>query len=125
MAGLISDRVLDEGLNILNSECDMLTLVSQAPTTYTEARVTYQIATKSSPVVSTAADRAGGGREVTVSAINSGLGVNNNGVAGYWALIDTVNSRLLAYGEINDPIILTTSDSVTLNEFTIGIPDPS
>lgn len=125
MASFIGDRIFDEGLNSFNAECDLLTLVTTVPTNYTEARTTYQIATKSAPTISTATDKSGGGREVTVSAITSGGIVNANGTASHWTLLDTANSRLLAYGELDSLLILTTAYSFTLTEFTIGIPDPA
>ena len=121
----IADKIFDDGLNTFNSDCDMLTLCSTEPTTYTEARTTYEIGNKTNPTISTAADRAGGGREVTVSAITTGTIVNNDGSALYYALLDTTTSTLLAVGNLDDPINLTTSDTFTLTEFTIGIPDIS
>ena len=120
----IGDRIFDEGLNIFNSECDRLTLCTTEPTTYTEAATTYKIAHFASPTISTAADRTGGGREVTISAITGGT-VTSNGSAFFYALIDTANSRLLAVGDLDNPMILTTADSFDLSAFTIGIPDPA
>lgn len=77
----IGDKIFDEGLNTFNSDCNMLTLCTTEPTTYTEARTTYQIATKTSPTISVASDRVGGGREVTISAITTGGLVNSDGGA--------------------------------------------
>ena len=121
----IGDRVFDNGLGVLNSECNMLTLCTQEPTTYTEARTTYKIADKISPTIATPSDRIGGGREAIIAAITTGGQVTSNGTATHFALIDTANNRLLVVGSLSSSIVLVTSDNFTLDEFTVGIPDPA
>jgi len=120
----LADRVYDSGLGILNSEANRLDICSQEPTTYTEATSTYTLGNKVSPTVSSPADRPGGGREVTVSAISDGS-VTATGTATHFALVDTNNSRLLATGALDSSESVTNGNTFTLTEFTIGIPDPA
>jgi hypothetical protein len=65
----LADRVLDNGLTVLDTEVDKLVVCSQEPTTFTGANVTYKLGEKDTPTISAPADKSGGGREVTVSAI--------------------------------------------------------
>ena len=121
----IGDRVFDLGLEVLNTECNLLTLCTQEPTTYTEARTTYKIAENLNPSIDPPSDRAGGGRESVIIAVALGGQVTANGTATHFSLVDTANNRLLVVGELASSIVLTTSDSFTLDEFTVGIPDPA
>ena len=120
----LADRVFDSGLGILNSEVNRLDICSQEPATYTEATSTYSLGNKVSPTVSSPTDRSGGGREVTVSAINDGS-VTATGTATHFALVDTNNSRLLVTGALDSSESVTNGNTFTLTEFTIGIPDPT
>ena len=120
----LADRVYDSGLGILNSEVNRLDICSQEPATYTEATSTYSLGNKTSPTVSSPADRSGGGREVTVSAISDGS-VTATGTATHFALVDTNNSRLLVTGALDSSESVTNGNTFTLTEFTIGIPDPA
>ena len=120
----LNDKVLDEGLDILDIDADELHICSQEPTDYTEAQTTYTLGNKASPAVGAPADRAGGGREVTVSAISDGS-VTGTGTASHWALVDTVNTLLLATEELSTPQGVTSGNTFTLTEFDIGIPDPA
>ena len=121
----IGDRVFDFGLEVLTTECNLLTLCTQEPTTYTEARTTYKIAENLNPSIDPPSDRAGGGREAVIIAVALGGQVTANGTATHFALVDTATNRLLVVGELASSIVLTTSDSFTLDEFTVGIPDPA
>ena len=121
----IGDRVFDFGLQVLGTECNMLTLCTQEPTTYTEARTTYKIADKTTPTITLPSDRVGGGRESVIEAITTGGQVTTNGTATHYALIDTATNRLLATNSLSSSIALTTTDNFTLTEFTVSIPDPA
>lgn len=120
----LADRVFDSGLGILNSEVNRLDICSQEPTTYTEATSTYTLGNKTSPTVSSPADRSGGGREVTVSAISDGS-VTATGTATHFALVDTNNSRLLVAGALDSSESVTNGNTFTLTSFKVGIPDPA
>lgn len=120
----LGDRVLDNGLSALDTEADKLFITSAEATTYTQAATTYALGVKNAPTVSAPADRTGGGREVTVSAITDGS-VTGNGTATHYALVDSANSRLLAAGALSSAQAVTAGNTFTLTSFKIGIPDPA
>lgn len=120
----LADRVFDDGLGVFNAEATRLDICSQEPTDYTEATSTYTLGNKAGISVSTPADRAGGGREVTASAIADGS-VTGTDTATHYAISDTNNLRLLATGSLSNPQAVTSGNTFTLTEFTIGIPDPA
>lgn len=120
----LNDRVFDSGLSALDTEADELHICSAEPTDYTEATSTYSLGSKATPTVSAPADRTGGGRLVTVSAIADGS-VDGDGDASHYALVDTANTRLLATEALSSTVTVANGDTFTLTEFTIGIPDPT
>ncbi|TXH53488.1 MAG: hypothetical protein E6Q97_13160 [Desulfurellales bacterium] len=124
MAAYLNDRVFDNGLTVLDTEADKLYITSSQATTYTEAITTYALGVKNTPTVSAPADRSGGGREVTVSAITDGS-VTGNGTAGFYAMVDSANTRLLAAGPLDTTQGVTSGNTFTLTSFKIGIPDPA
>jgi hypothetical protein len=117
----INDRVLDNGLTVLDTEADKLTICNAEPTTFTEANVTYLLGAKTSPTVGAPSARAPSGRQVTVSAITDGA-ISASGTASHWALVDTGNSRLLAAGSLSGSQSVTSGNTFTLAAFDIGIP---
>jgi len=124
MAAILHDRVFDNGLTVLDTEADKLYITSSQATTYTEAITTYALGAKNTPTVSAPADRTGGGREVTVSAISDGS-VTGTGTAGFYALVDSSNSRLLASNALDTTQSVTSGNTFTLTSFKIGFPDPA
>jgi len=124
MAAFLGDRVFDNGLTTLDTEASHLYINSTQATTYTEAITTYALGVKATPTVSAPADRTGGGREVTVSAITDGS-VTGTGTAGFYSLVDSSNSRLLAAGPLSATQAVTSGNTFTLTSFKIGIPDPA
>lgn len=120
----LNDRVLDNGLSALTSEVNKLTVCSQEPATYTEANATYALGAKTSPTVGSPGARTPSGRKVTVSAITDGA-VSATGTATHWAVVDTVNSRLLAAGALAASQAVTNGNTFTLAAFDIGIPGPA
>lgn len=124
MAAYLNDRVYDNGLTVLDTEASHLYITSAQAATYTEAITTYALGSKATPTVSAPGARAGGGREVTVSAITDGS-VTGNGTAGYYALVDSANTRLLAAGALSASQSVTSGNTFTLTSFKIGIPDPA
>jgi hypothetical protein len=124
MADYLHDDVFDSGLSVLDTLVENLYICSTLPTTFAEASSTYKLGTKATPTVSAPADRSGGGREVTISAITDGT-VSATGTAGYYALTDDSESKLLAQGDLASTQSVTSGNTFTLTEFTIGIPDPA
>lgn len=120
----LNDRVFDNGLTILDTEANKILITSQEATTYTEANSTYALGNSTSLSIGAPQDRTGGGREVVVAAVSDGS-VTGNGTATHYAIVDTVNSRLLATGGLTTSQVVTTGNTFSLGSFTIGIPDPA
>jgi hypothetical protein len=120
----IADRVLDEGLSILDLEANRVDVCSQEPTTYAEATSTYTLGNSTSVTISAPADRTGGGRKVTMSAISDGS-VTGTGTATHYAIVDTSNSRLLVTGSLTASQSVTSGNTFSLEALDVGIPDPS
>ncbi len=120
----LNDRVFDNGLSVLDTEANALHICSSLPSTFSAATTSASLGSKSGPSVSAPADRSGGGREVTVAAITDG-NVTGIGTASHYALVDTVNSRLLAAGALQSSQAVTAGNTFSLGSFTIGIPDPA
>jgi len=120
----LNDRVFDNGLTVLDTEANAIHITSQEATDYTDATSTSTLGNSTSLSIGAPADRSGGGREVTVAAITDGS-VTGTGTASHYAIVDTVNSRLLATGSLSASQAVTSGNSFTLASFTIGIPDPA
>ena len=119
----LNDRVLDNGLTVLDTEANKIVITSQAATTYTEANATYALGNSTSLSIAAPTDRAGGGREVVVAAITDGS-VTSTGTASHYAIIDTANTRLLAVSTLAVSQAVTSGNTFTLSSVSIGIPDP-
>jgi len=120
----LNDRVLDNGLTVLDTEASHLYVTSQEAATYAGASSTYALGVKATPTVSAPAARTPNGRKVTVSAITDGT-VSATGTATHYALVDSTNSRLLATGSLSASQALTSGNTFTLTSFDIGIPAPA
>ncbi len=120
----LNDRVFDNGLAILDTEANSIHVTSQEATTYADATSTSTLGNSSSLAIGSPADRSGGGREVTVSAISDGS-ITATGTATHYAVVDTTNSRLLATGSLSASQSVTSGNTFTLASFTVGIPDPA
>ena len=124
MAAYLHDRVYDNGLTVLDTEADNLYITSTQAATYAEATSTYALGVKATPTVGSPAAKSGGGREVTISAITDGT-VTATGTAGFYALVDSGNTRLLAAGALGASQSVTNGNVFTLTSFKIGIPSPA
>ena len=120
----LNDRVFDNGLTVLDTEANKILITSAEATTYTEANATYALGNSTSLSIGAPADRSGGGREVVVAAITDGA-VTGTGTATHYAIVDTVNSRLLATGSLSVSQAVTSGNTFTLSSVSIGIPDPA
>ena len=120
----LNDRVFDNGLTVLDTEANKILITSAEPATYTEANATYALGDSTSLSIGAPQDRSGGGREVVVAAITDGS-VTATGTATHYAIVDTVNSRLLAAGSLAASQVVTSGNTFTLTSVAIGIPDPA
>lgn len=120
----LDNRVFDNGLTVLETEANKLLITSQEASSFTEANVTYALGNTTSLSVAAPSDRAGGGREVVAAVISDGS-VTGNGTATHYAVVDTVNTRLLATGSLTTSQVVSSGNTFSLGSFTIGIPDPA
>ena len=120
----LNDRVFDNGLTVLDTEANRIDITSQEATSYAEATSTYTLGNSTSLSIGAPQDRSGGGREVVVAAITDGS-VSGTGTATHYAIVDTVNSRLLATGSLTASQSVTSGNTFTLSSVAIGIPDPA
>jgi hypothetical protein len=119
----LDNRVFDNGLTVLDTEANVIHVTSAQATSFANvAAVTLGNSTSLS--IGAPQDRAGGGREVVVAAITDG-DITGTGTATHYAIVDTVNSRLLATGSLTASQSVTTGNTFTLSSVSIGIPDPA
>ena len=121
----LTDVVLDGALNVLTSNGDRIDLCSSEPTTY-GGIASVSLGNFTSLSIGSAADRSGGGREVTVAAITSASAgsITATGTATHYA-ISNGSDALYATGTLSASQSVTTGNTFTLAAFTIGIPDPA
>lgn len=120
----LNDRVFDNGLTVLDTEANAIHITSSEATDYTDATSTSTLGNSTSLSIGAPQDRSGGGREVVVAAITDGS-VTGTGTATHYAIVDTVNSRLLATGSLTASQAVTSGNTFTLSSVAIGIPDPA
>jgi hypothetical protein len=120
----LGNRVFDNGLTVLDTEANKLLITSQEASTFAEANSTYALGNTTTLSIAAPSDRSGGGREVVAAAISDGS-VTGNGTATHYAVVDTVNSRLLATGSLTTSQSVASGNTFSLGSFTIGIPDPA
>ena len=120
----LGDRVFDNGLTVLDTEANKITVTSQEASTFAEANATYALGNSTSLSINAPANRTGGGRKVTVAAITDGS-ITATGTATHYAIVDTANSRLLATAALTASQSVTNGNTFTLATFDIGIPDPA
>tara|TARA_B110000902_G_scaffold70240_1_gene83206 strand:- start:530 stop:904 length:375 start_codon:yes stop_codon:yes gene_type:complete len=123
MVAFLDNSVFDSGLTTLDNDANKIVITSQQAATFAEANVTYLLGNSTSLSIGAPADRAGGGREVTVAAITDGA-VGTTGTASHYAILDTTGSVLLAANSLTNGQSVTSGNTFTLGSFTIGIPDP-
>lgn len=118
----LNDRVLDNGLTVLDTEVNRMDICSAEPATYTEATSTYTKGNKTSPSVGAPADASPNGRKVTVAAITDGS-VTATDTVTHYGLSDTGNSRLLAANSLASSQGVTNGNTWASAAFDIRIPD--
>ena len=119
----LADRIMDNGLSVLDTEANALHLTSQEATTYAEATATYTLGNATSISISAPSDRASGGRKETLSAITNGT-LTSSGTATHYAIVDTVNSRLLATDSLSSSQAVISGNNFALSTMDIEFTDP-
>jgi hypothetical protein len=123
----INDRVLDNGLTVLDTEADREYICSQEPATYLAASSTYALGNKSGSagsIFGSPAARSPSGRKVSSAAITDGT-VTTNGTASHHGAVDSSNSRLLVAGPLSASKAVVTDYPFSLASYDVGIPGPA
>lgn len=126
MPAYLNDRVLDNGLTVLDTEANEIWICSGTiPTTYAAAN-TAKLGTKALAAAGIGAPAAGtpDGRQVTIAAFTDGA-VATGGSAAVYAIVDTVNSRLLGANTLASAQTVTAGNTFSLPAFTVRIPAPT
>jgi hypothetical protein len=123
---MLNDRVYDFGLNVLDTEANALHICNLEPSTYASATGANSLGSKALAAGGIGAPGAGSpnGRKVTVASISDGS-ITVSGTASHYAIVDTVNSRLLAAGPLAANQAVTSGNPFTLAAFDIRIPAPA
>jgi hypothetical protein len=119
----LNDRVFDNGLTVLSTEANVIHITSAEASDFSNV-ATVTLGNSTSLSIANPTDRSGGGREVIVAAITDGS-VTGTGTATHYAIVDTVNSRLLATATLTASQAVTSGNTFTLSSVAIGIPDPA
>ncbi len=125
MANVVGDYALDNGLNAIHTNADKIYLCSQDPLSFADATVNYALGNYSFGVGLVFGGPAAGtpnGRQITSNPITNGS-ITANGTAAKWAVVDSVNSRLLANGSLAAPQTVTAGNTFTLAAFNIRYPN--
>lgn len=121
----VGDRVLDLGLNVLDTEATHIYInYTSEATTHTEASSTKACGNKNfgaGAVTGAPAAGSPNGRKVTTAAVTDGS-VTATQTAGWWAITDNANTRLLATGTLAASQAVTSGNTFTLAAFDIRLP---
>lgn len=116
----LNDRVLDNGLTVLDTEATTIHICSAEPTTFGTLN-SLGNKTLGAGGIGAPSARSPSGRRVTVAAFTDGT-VTATGTANSWAIVDNTNSRLLATGTLSSSQAVTNGNTFSLASFDIGIP---
>jgi hypothetical protein len=121
----LNPRVLDLGLNVLDTEATHVYICSSEPSTFAQATSTLALGNKSGISIGAPADSsAPAGRKVTVAAITGG-NVTASGTASHYAVVDATNSRLLAANNLQSSQGVTNGNTFSLGAFDVTLPNPA
>lgn len=117
---LLGDHVYDNGLSVLDTQANALYICSSEPTDYA-GLAAITLGSKTGLSVSAPFAAVPDGRAVAVASFSDG-NVLASGDAAYVAVVDTVNSRLLAVGPLDTVTPVTIGNTFSLASFDIVIP---
>lgn len=124
----LNDRVLDFGLNVLDTEADRFDICSAEPATYTAATSTNTLGNKdhgaSGSAFGSPVNGDTSGRKVASTAVTDGS-VTGTGTASHWAVSEVGNTRLLAAQTLSSSQAVTSGNTWAMASLDIELPDPS
>ncbi len=118
---LLNDRVMDNGLTVLDTEANRLHLCTSEPTTFAGAATASLGNFTLAAGDITLGAGSPNGRQANVLAL-SGANATATGTASHYAITDTVNSRLLATSSLSATQSITSGNPITTTAFNIRIP---
>jgi len=125
MANVVGDYALDNGLNAIKNLADKIYICTNDPANFTDAVSTYALGNKNFGAGGAFGAPGVGspnGRVVASTQITDGS-VTATGTAAKWAVVDSVNSRLLANGSLAATQAVTAGNTFTLASFNIRLPN--
>jgi hypothetical protein len=120
----VDSRVLDLGLNVLDTESTHLYLDSSEPATYTAASSTNALGNNNfgaGAVFGAPSAGAPNGRQVASAAVASGS-ITATGTAANWAATDNTNSRLNATGALAASQAVTSGNTWQMATLSVKLP---
>jgi hypothetical protein len=123
MANVVGDYVLDNGLTVIDTLADVIHIVSADPANYAGVAAVSLGNKAFAPGAASGSPAAGSpnGRKISTTAFTDG-DVTGDGTATGWAIVDSVNARLLANGDLDAPEVVTTGNTFGLPSFDITLP---
>lgn len=115
-----NDYVLDNGLAVLVADADEIHLCDSVPADFTEATTTKSLANYPAVPNAIAAYSGGPGRQVEFDA-DAAVVPTASGTCTHYAVVDTVNSRLLGVNTCTPNQALVISVSVGVPAFAMFI----
>jgi hypothetical protein len=126
MPGTLESRILDFGLNEMDTLATHIVICAAEPTVYSLASINaanslgYK-AFAAGGAFGAPSDHSVNGRFVASTAISDGT-IVTTGTAAWWAAIDSTNNRLHAHQSLSATQAVTSGNTFTLSSFTIRIP---
>jgi hypothetical protein len=124
MPGKCNAWVLNNGLVALQQQATHIYICSQEPTDYPTATSTYALGNKNfgtGLALTGPTTRTPNGSKVTTVAVTDGA-VTGTGNAARWAIVDSVNLRLLVDNDLAATQGVTAGNVFSLPAFDFGIP---
>lgn len=122
MVASLEQRVLDFGLNVLDTETSFISVTNAEPTVIAVAATSGLLGYKTGAAGSLFGSPVNGtpnGREVASVAISDGT-ITTSGTANWWAAYAA--GTLHAHGTLSGSQVVTAGNTFTLASFTIKIP---
>lgn len=121
MSSLHND-VYDDGLNAIVNNANVLHILSADPGLTYASIATTTLGNKSLPTINIPENHTTG-RKVTVDAITDGTSTDT-GTGSHFALVDSVNSKILASAPLDANVSITSGTDFTLTALYVAIPAP-
>jgi len=122
MTVLFDNDVYDKGLEHAKNNAERLVIMSDAPANYADAvsKIAFAVSVTGADLI--IADKAGGGREITVASKSGTIAVSTlNGTNDlHAALLDDTNSTILALTDETSDMSLNAGQSLTTPSFKFG-----